>query len=80
MPNDPTLVRSAIQAMLVHVYVEYDSILWVVDTNCTDTSSGFKKDFKPRTLKEFSTPRPMDGAGGMLYATHEGTVCFEVLP
>jgi hypothetical protein len=78
-PEDQSLLRAAIQAMPAHLYAENDSVLWVIDTGCTDTSTGFRDDFKAGTLKEMKVPRPMAGAGGMTFATHEGTVAFEVL-
>jgi hypothetical protein len=78
-PNDKALVHSAIQAMPSYLYENTDSVLWIVDTGCTDTSTGFKEDFKPGSLKVMDPPMLMDGVGGQLWATHKGTVSFEVL-
>ena len=78
-PQDKALVRSAIQAMPAHLYKENDSKLWIVDTGCSDTATGYCDDFLSGTLQELDVPKPMDGVGGQLLATHTRTVSFEVL-
>jgi len=78
-PADAALVRKAIQAMPAHLYKENDSSLWIVDSGCSDTATGFKSDFIPGSLIQLEYPKPMDGVGGQLQATHSGTISFDVL-
>jgi len=72
-------VRQALNAIPAQLYTPDDSKNLILDTGCSSTATGFKDDFIPGTLVKLDEPKPMDGVGGTMFATHVGQVRYEAL-
>ncbi len=77
----PTLdkVRASLSMLPAQLYHSNDSTLWIVDTGCSHSSTGFQSDFEPDTLEKLEQPRAMDGISGALLTTHRGLIRNEVI-
>ena len=51
----------------------------IVDTGCTTSSSPFKEDFLPGTLKDLEDPISAEGVGGDIQVKQEGTLKWEFI-
>ncbi len=65
-------IREALKAPPAQLFNPGDSKYIIVDSGCTDISTGDKDDLIPGTIEPLENPKAMDGIGGTLLATHRG--------
>ncbi len=78
-PEGAAYVRKAVDGMPAWLFQPGDSHYILVDSGCSDSCTGDKEDLIPETVEALEKPRPMDGVGGTLMATHRGKFRYEIL-
>ena len=78
-PERDSRVRDALSALPAQLFSPNDSKFLIVDSGCSDIATGDKRYLVPKTIEALETPKPMDGIGGALQATHKGNFRYEVL-
>ena len=72
-------VCNALKALPAELFNPGDSKFLIIDSGCSDTATGDQADLLSGTVRALERPKPMDGVGGTLLATHTGKFRYEVL-
>ena len=72
-------IRDALSSLPAYLFQPGDSKNIIVDTGCSVIATGHKGDLIPGSIEPLAEPKPMDGIGGTLNATHTGKFRYEIM-
>ena len=72
-------ILNALKELPAQLFTPEDSKYIIIDSGCSCTATGDMTDLIPSTVQVLQQPKPMDGIGGTLNATHKGQFLYEFL-
>ena len=72
-------IQNALKELPAQLFTPEDSKYIIIDSGCSCTATGDMTDLIPSTVQVLQQPKPMDGIGGTLNATHKGQFLYEFL-